>query len=256
MTNVDACETEKEAAVLMNATAVQHQVKVLEKQRNQILEEANHGNRDEIVRFRQEYDDRNRKNSVFHLSKAEEQQRKSTEQLATIRSDSKERQSHTELQNERRVALLKDKNGAEFRQREDFFKAAIAEARIGFEEQLQGMRTKHHQEKQAMIGQFREYMKRSEKGHDETFYRKVNEYEKQIQDLNDKYIKDFRLQNKRHQALLKQEQRESETEKESLRVGYQGVVEQIKESSRAEIEKLKERHQQEMQRLAVVTKKS
>src|SRR5688572_28685463 len=35
MTNVDACETEKELAWLMNATAVEHQVKVLENLRSE-----------------------------------------------------------------------------------------------------------------------------------------------------------------------------------------------------------------------------
>lgn len=232
------------------------QVEILEKQKREALASYNRTNHKDNHRIMEEFGERFRQNNAFHMNKLDDLERRHSEQLQTLLAQAEQKQIHTEQRADKRFGVFKDKTEFERKEREEYFKDAIIEARRGFEEQLRDQRIKNTQEKQDMVARFREEMARSENAHNERYYRKVNEYEKQLQEINDRQVRELRSMNKRHQALLKQEERKSEMEKETLGLSFRDKLEQIKNTHRQELERLKERHQQELQRLAVATRTS
>ena len=172
------------------------------------------------------------------MRRLEDLERRHSEQLQTFIVDAEQKQSLVERKVKKQVETVTNKAESERVQREEYFKNALIEARRGFDEQIEAQRYQQQQEKQVLVGRFREQLAKSENANSDRLDRKVSFYERQIEDTNDRHLRELRSTEVKYKRLFEQEQRSSEMEKNMLKGQYESKLADIQQASREEIDRL------------------
>ena len=234
----------------------QKQIKIFEEQKKEALEAYNKTNHKDADKLHREHAELVRKNNLFHMRRIEDLERVHAEKLDTLVKQVEGQELRQARNTEKRVERVRDKANIELKEQSEYFKTAVQEARLGFEEQLTDQRVAHTAEKKEIINRFQEKAQKYEDAQNRKLFSKVAEYEKRIQDLNDKHMKEMRNLAKNQKRIAQQKDRQSHLEKETLKVQYQDKVAQMQDSHKKEIQRVNRVHQEEIQKLAMATRKS
>lgn len=236
--------------------AYQTKFDYLEKARQDILRQSGEINSENINKMRADLDKQAIQSGRHYRQQMEIENFKNRHALEEMKSDAALKQSYTADKAEGRIEKIRtDAYDTEQRGIKNY-QSNLEILKSANDEEKQELRLHLNKEKDTVVSSIKNNAQKQEVEHQRRTDEIVSKYEKRIAEMNDRAVREKRMQENHEKALMNAMKRQHDLEKEGLRVQYE---EQNKQSNLArdrELQDLNRRHQEKLNDVLNTLKKS
>lgn len=236
--------------------AYQTKFDYLEKARQDTLRQSNEINSENINKMRGELDKQAIDTGRYYRQQMEVENFKNRKAIDEMKSDAVIRQNYTEEKAENRIDKIRtDALSTEERGNKNY-QANLEILKSASDEEKQELRLHLNKQKDTAVSSIKSNAQKQEVENQRRLDEIVNKYEKRIAEMNDRIVREKRMQENHEKTLVNSLKRQHDTEKEALRIQFE---EQNKQSNMArdrELQDANRRHQEKLNDVLNSVKKS
>ncbi|MCB0385961.1 MAG: hypothetical protein KDD43_11255, partial [Bdellovibrionales bacterium] len=234
----------------------QKNIESYEQQKKAAVDLYNERNAKDINDIRKELSGQMVEQSRFYRRNQSVENARNREAMDQLMTDFEARQTQTKQQANERVAVVRDDSANQVeRMREHYETKVSAERATNAEEELD-LRQKLAQEKSQAIERMRSQVREEEIRHEREMNQLKTAYEKRIAKANDMRVRENEGQKAREKRLVKDMSRLHENQLASQKIQYEERMAEMNERHQKELQTIQQRHNDRIDQMAVVTKKT
>ncbi len=228
---------------------------ILDKNKQQILDEANDRIAAKVKVVHGETDKQMATNTRYYIDQMEVGNFKNRQAREQMETDFAARQKYQEAQGNSRVDKIRgESQNAEIELKSNFDMNTEVQ-KAGFEEKKKDIVYNLEKDKNSSLSRLHNQALKQEVESQQTLASVVNKYEKRISEMSDQILRERRLRDNHERQVLKGLNREHETEMESLQMKYEDRAKQVEVAHNRDLKDVDRRSQQKLDEVLTSVKK-
>jgi hypothetical protein len=227
----------------------------LEKSRKEILTQQNEVNTQDILKLRKENDDLLTQNARFYLDQMQMDSFRNKNAISEIKQEKKLHEDVQRQQSDTRVKMVKTEADNREQKLREKFDAGIQIMKTGQEDEQKEVVLRLNQEKMTAVQAMKEQIQKQEVENESKLSSIIAKYEKRLAEINDGIVKDKRIKENRERTLVRDMQRQFESEKETLKIKYEEQAKNSELRHKDEIRDVNRRNQERLDEALSIVRK-
>lgn len=234
----------------------QKNLEVAQNERDMAVEQANKRNREDVLKVHEEATDLMQRSEKFHMEQRNMHDQINRRALKATKTTLQARNEQTERLADARV--LKIQADAEDK---------IERLKRLFDDNLKSIRADYEQEKSALVQavetdkfetveRMKDQVRKNEVNTADRLVRTVNEYEKQLNELKDRFVREKRFTDQANRRKIEQLQLDQERVIAEQKANYETKLEDMRMQHKSDIQSITKRHEQKMNEVISSVRKS
>ena len=216
----------------------------------------NERNAEDIKDIRKELSGQMVEQGRFYRRQISVENARNREAMDQLNTDFEARQNQTKQQADERVAVVREDSANQVERMREHYEDKSATERITKAEENLDLRQKLAQEKTEAIERMRAQVREEEIRHEREMNQLKAAYDKRIAKMNDARVKENEGQKIREKRLVKDMSRLHETQLAGQKVQYEERMAEMNDRHQKELQTIQQRHNDRIDQMAVVTKKT